>query len=154
VVKDLSPHRRVAVHASVEVAAPADRVWPVLTDWDRHAEWIPFTEARGGHEVGATLEGWTGVGPVGFLDTMVITAWQPPGSGTRGRVAVRHTGQAVRGEGRFDVEPLPGGRCRVVWGELLELPLGLLGRAGWIAAGPMVRLMMEASLRRLAKIVI
>jgi hypothetical protein len=148
-----APGRRVAVHAIVEIEAPADRVWPVLTDWERHSEWIPLTHARGGQEVGATLEGWTGIGPVGFLDTMVITCWEPPGPRTRGRVAVHHTGQTVRGEGRFDVEPLPGGRCRVIWGELLEPPLGLLGRIGWLAVGPLVRAFMEMGLRRLARLV-
>lgn len=152
-MRGASKRGRVAVHASVEMDAPADRVWAMLTDWDRHGEWMPFTEARGGHEVGATLEGWTGVGPIGFLDTMVITCWRPPGPGTRGRVGVRHTGQAIRGEGRFDVVPLSDDRCRVVWGELLELPFGWLGRIGWIAAGPVVRLLMEAGLRRLARLV-
>lgn len=144
---------RVAVHASVEIAAPANQVWWVLTDWERHAEWIPFTDARGGREVGDTLEGWTGIGPVGILDTMVITVWQPPGEGSRGRVAVRHTGQPIRGEGRFDVEPLSGGRCRVVWGELLELPFGIVGRVGWLAAGPVVRTVMTLALRRLSTLV-
>jgi hypothetical protein len=152
-VNDVTPVNRVAVHASVEVDAPAERVWPVLTDWERHAEWMPLTEARGGHEVGAELEGWTGIGPVGFLDTMVITSWEPPTPERRGRVGVHHTGQMVRGEARFDIEPLPGGRCRVVWGELIDLPLGLLGRAGWIAVGPAVRAAMAYGLTRLARLV-
>ncbi|GAA0363367.1 SRPBCC family protein [Actinoallomurus spadix] len=138
---------RVAVHASADVPAPAERVWEVLVDWPRHAEWVPLTRAEGGAGDGAGVEAWTGVGPVGFLDTMVITEWRPPH-----RVRVRHTGGLVRGEGRFDLLDLPEGRCRVTWAELLDLPLGPLGRAGWLAIGPAARLMLRTSLHRLANL--
>jgi uncharacterized protein YndB with AHSA1/START domain len=137
----------VAVHAAVDVEAPAERVWEVLVDWQRHGEWVPFTRAEGGAEEGASVEAWTGVGTVGFLDTMVISGWEPPT-----RVTVRHTGRLVRGEGRFDLLDLPGGRCRVTWSELVDLPLGAVGRAGWIAVGPFARLMLRTALGRLAKL--
>ncbi|GAA4631502.1 hypothetical protein GCM10023196_061160 [Actinoallomurus vinaceus] len=135
----------VAVHASADVAAPAERVWEVLVDWPRHSEWVPFTHAEGGAGDGASLEAWTGVGPIGFLDTMVISEWRPPH-----RVRVRHTGALVHGEGRFDLLDLPEGRCRVTWAELIHLPLGPVGRVGWFAVGPMARLMLRTSLHRLA----
>jgi uncharacterized protein YndB with AHSA1/START domain len=138
---------RVAVHASADVPAPAARVWELLVDWPRHAEWVPFTRAEGGAAEGEGVEAWTGVGPVGFLDTMVITEWRPPT-----RVSVRHTGRLVRGEGRFDLIDVPGGGCRVTWSELVDLPLGPLGRAGWIVAGPLTRLMLRTALGRLAKL--
>jgi Polyketide cyclase / dehydrase and lipid transport len=138
---------RVAVHAAVDVPAPAARVWEVLVDWPRHSEWVPFTRAEGGAAKGENVEAWTGVGPVGFLDTMVISDWEPPT-----RVAVHHTGRVVRGEGRFDLLDLPDGHCRVTWSELVDLPLGTVGRAGWIAVGPFVRVMLHTSLRRLAKL--
>ena len=109
---------RVAVHASADVGAPAEKVWPVLVDWPRHAEWVPFTRAEGGAATGEPIEAWTGIGPVGFLDTMIIAEWTPPH-----RIAVRHTGRLVRGEGRFDLLDVPGGRCRVTWSELIDLPL-------------------------------
>jgi Polyketide cyclase / dehydrase and lipid transport len=137
---------RVAVHAAVDMPVSAQRVWDVLVDWPRHGEWVPFTRAEGGAAEGENVEAWTGVGPVGLLDTMVIEDWAPPH-----RLAVRHTGWPVRGEGRFDLLDLPGGRCRVTWSELVELPLGVAGRAGWIATGPFVRLMLHTALRRLAK---
>jgi uncharacterized protein YndB with AHSA1/START domain len=137
---------RVAVHAAADVAAPAERVWDVLVDWPRHAEWVPFTRATGGAGAGERIEAWTGVGRLGFLDRMEITAWEPPY-----RVAVRHVGEPVRGEGRFDLLDLPSGRCRVTWSELIDLPLGGLGRAGWIAAGPLVRAALRVSLWRLTR---
>ncbi|TDD95650.1 SRPBCC family protein [Actinomadura rubrisoli] len=136
----------VAVHAEATSDAPPERLFAVLTDWPRHAEWMPFTRAEGGHEAGAELAAWTGLGPVGFVDTMVITDWRP-GS----RVAVRHTGRVVRGEAWFEVVPYGGG-SRVVWAERVDLPLGPLGRAGWLAAGPIVRAFMGLGLRRLGRL--
>lgn len=138
---------RVAVHAMVDVPATAERVWQVLVDWSRHDEWVPFTRAEGGAAEGERIQAWTGVGPVSLLDTMVIEDWKPPN-----RVTVRHIGRPIRGEGRFDLVDLPGGRCRVTWAELVELPLGAAGRGGWIVAGPFVRVMLHIALRRLAKL--
>jgi carbon monoxide dehydrogenase subunit G len=137
---------RVAVHAAVDVPATAEEVWAVLVDWPRHGEWVPLTRAEGGAAEGTQVEAWTGVGPVGFLDTMVISDWKPPH-----RVEVRHTGRLVRGKGRFDLVDLPGGRCRVTWSELIDLPLGPAGRVGWIAIGPAARAMLRTALHRLAK---
>ncbi len=138
---------RVAIHSSADVPAPAAQVWDVLVDWSRHGEWVPFTYAEGGAAEGETVEARTGIGPVGFLDTMEISEWRPPN-----RVTVRHTGRLVRGEGRFDLIDLPGGGCRVTWSELIDLPLGPAGRAGWIAIGPLTQVMLRTALRRLAKI--
>ncbi|GAA0564233.1 SRPBCC family protein [Actinomadura livida] len=134
----------VAVHAEAVSDAPAERVFEVLTDWRRHGEWMPFTRAEGGDKVGDEIRGWTGIGPVGFLDTMVITDWRDGR-----RVAVRHTGRVVRGEAWFMVVP-EGSGSRIVWAERVDLPLGPLGRAGWIVAGPVVKAFMTLGLRRLA----
>ncbi|MUN39781.1 SRPBCC family protein [Actinomadura litoris] len=134
----------VAVHAEAVSDAPPERLFEVLTDWPRHAEWMPFTSAEGGHEVGADLRAFTGVGRAGFLDTMVVTDWRPGR-----RVAVRHTGRVVRGEAWFEVTPYGSG-SRVVWAERVDLPLGPAGRAGWLLAGPVVRAFMGLGLRRLA----
>ena len=135
---------QVAVHAEAVSGAPAERVFDVLTDWPRHAEWMPFTSAEGGDKVGDELRAWTGVGPVGFLDTMIITDWRDGR-----RVAVRHTGRLVRGEAWFKVVP-EGPGSRVVWAERIDLPLGPLGRAGWLVAGPVVKAFLTLGLRRLA----
>jgi hypothetical protein len=88
-----------------------------------------------GASVGSELAAWTGTGPAGFWDTMVITRWDPPY-----RVDVTHTGKVVKGTGTMEVVALPGGRSRFVWSEELDLPLGLVGRAGWPIARPAVLL--------------
>ncbi|CAN5576646.1 SRPBCC family protein [soil metagenome] len=146
-----------------DVDASVERTWERLVDWESQGQWMLGTRVRGtaqdGVGVGGGLEGWTGIGRLGFLDTMVITQWQPPH-----RCVVRHTGRLLRGAGAFEVEPAgdtiggtigdsAGGRCRVVWSEWVDPPFGLLGQLGWVVAGPVVRLGVQLSLRRFARAV-
>ena len=135
--------RRAVDEVVVTCSATAERVFDVLTDWRRHREWMPFTRAEGGTGVGVTVKGWTGLGPLGFLDTMTITEWEPGR-----RVAVAHTGRLVRGEGWFTTLPLPGGGSAIRWGERLDPPLGPL----WPLASPAFRVFMRTGLRRLARL--
>ena len=134
----------------VEVAAPAEGVWNAVTDWERQGEWmlatrVDVTSPGDGRRSGATLRAVTGVGPLRFTDAMQIVEWLPPR-----RCVVRHLGRIVRGEGVFEVVPAgPGAVVR--WSELLDLPFGRLGRAGWPLARPVVRAGMAFSLRRFAK---
>lgn len=135
----------------VVVDAPPERVFAALTDWPAQGRWMLGTRvwsdgpAQG---VGGRISAWTGVGRVGFLDTMEITDWEPPH-----RVRVLHTGVVVRGPGILEVLALPGGRSRVVWREELELPLGGLGRLGFAVVGPAFGAGVTASLQRLARLV-
>jgi hypothetical protein len=134
---------------SVEIAASAEAVWRALTDWDRQGEWMLLTRvratARGGQGVGAGIEGFTGFGRVGVRDTMVVRTWDPPR-----RCIVRHTGRVVRGAGVFEVESLAPGRSRFVWGEILDLPLGAVGRWGFLLVRPAFAWGVRLSLRRFA----
>jgi carbon monoxide dehydrogenase subunit G len=129
----------------VNVAAPAEQVWAALTDWEGHDRWMLFTRAEGEHQEGGSVEAFTGIGPLGFLDTMTIVVWEPPR-----RAVMRHTGKVVRGSGSFEVESLGLHRSRIVWSEWLDLPLGVVGRAGWRVARPIARWGVTYSLRRLA----
>lgn len=122
------------VALSVEIHAPADHVWQVITDWPTQGEWMlgtrVWTQSGDGRSVGSTIAAFTGIGPLGFLDTMTITRWDPP------RVCdVVHTGRVVRGTGTMAVEDCGDGRSRFHWSEELDLPLGVVGRLGW----PLVR---------------
>jgi carbon monoxide dehydrogenase subunit G len=131
---------------TVDVRVPADRAWEALTDWENQGEWMLGTRVRGtaqnGRGVGGGIEGWTGVGPLGFLDTMVITVWEPPH-----RCLVDHTGRVVRGTGGFEVAALGDGRCRVLWFERVDVPFGGVGRIGWPLLRPVVRWGVARSLR-------
>ncbi len=137
------------ISVSVDAPATPERVFAVLTDWPRHDEWMVLTSARvtagDGHSAGSRLVAFSGVGPVGFLDTMEITRWEPPRT-----VAVRHTGRLVRGIGLFHVLPREDGGSTIVWEEELELPFGPLGRFGWPLVRPLGTALLRHSLRRLA----
>ncbi|RGA06175.1 SRPBCC family protein [Microbispora triticiradicis] len=134
---------------TVDAQASPERVFAVLTDWPRHHEWMLLTRAwvveGDGHSRGSRLAATTGIGPLSFLDTMDVTGWRPPDE-----VEVRHTGRVVRGTGRFQVLPRPGGGSRILWEEHLHLPFGVAGRIGWRVAGPLSAVFLRLSLRRLA----
>jgi len=131
-----------------EVAAPVEQTWDVLTDWDVHDRWMLLTRSEGGRSEGASIDAFTGIGPVGFLDTMTITVWEPPH-----RAVVRHTGTVVRGSGAFEVEAVGTGRSRVVWSEWVVLPFGLLGTIAWPIVRPVLRVFVQIWVRRLARYV-
>ena len=139
------------VSVAVASAAEPERVFAVLTDWDRHGEWMFLTRARvvrgDGRGTGSALAAFTGVGPVGFLDTMEITRWEPPHT-----VEVRHTGRVVRGTGAFQVRPRPHGGSVIRWEEHLDLTFGVVGRLGWPVARPIGAAFLRLSLRRLARL--
>ncbi len=132
----------------VDVAAPVERTWAALTDWERQGEWMLATTVRGtaagGRGVGGAIEATTGVGRLGVVDRMEITGWDPPHG-----AYVRHLGRVVRGTASFEVRPRPGGST-VVWTEDLDLPLGAAGRTGFRLLRPLVAYGLRLSLRRLA----
>ena len=134
--------------ARVRVPADADRVWRTATDWSRQHEWVWATRVRGGQGRGATVTGWTGLGPVGFTDTMVITEWDPPH-----RCVVEHTGRLIRGAGIFEVRA-DGSDSEFSWTEDLVLPLPpALGRVAAGVIRPVAAAALSAALRRFARIV-
>ncbi|WP_239514279.1 SRPBCC family protein [Streptosporangium sp. 'caverna'] len=141
-------HSHISV--SVDAHARPERVFSVLTDWSRHDEWMLLTRAHvaagDGRSAGSRLAAFTGVGPVGFTDTMEITEWDPPRT-----VKVRHTGRLVRGTGTFRVLPREGGST-IVWEEDLDLPFGPVGRLGRPLVGPLSAPLLRLSLRRLAEL--
>lgn len=134
---------------TVDVDAPVEQTWAGAVDWAGQGEWMLGTRVRptwqDGRGVGGRIEAFTGVGPVGFLDTMDITRWEPPH-----RCHVVHTGRVVRGTGAFEVEPRGTG-SRFVWREDLELPLGRLGRLAWPLVRPLFSYGVRLSLKRFAR---
>jgi hypothetical protein len=133
---------------SVVVDAPPEEVFAALVDWPTQGEWMLATRvwSEGPADgVGGRIAAFTGVGRLGFVDTMEIVEWQPPRL-----VRVQHTGRVVRGGGVFEVLSLPQGRSRFVWREELELPLGALGRAGFALVRPAFAAGVDHSLRRFA----
>ena len=142
------------VSSRVLVSAEPERVWQAAMDWSRQQDWMWRTRVRGGTGVGAKVVARTGIGPVGFVDTMVVTEWDPPS-----RCVVRHTGKVVRGLGIFEVARR-GELSEFRWTEQLELPLSSAGALGrWLVLPlgraivvPLARRGLDASLRRFARL--
>jgi uncharacterized protein YndB with AHSA1/START domain len=142
--------QQAEITARIDVEASVERVWAAVVDWDTQHEWMFLTRVRGTHQqgqgVGGRLEAFTGIGPLGFLDTMEITEWDPPR-----RCVVLHTGRVVRGTAAFVVEPRGDNAATFVWAEWLDLPLGRLGLAAWPAVRPLIALPLAYSLRKLKR---
>ncbi len=143
---------RIELAVPVDIEAPAETAWQVVTDWPAQGEWILATtvtvngagDARG---LGGRFSAFTGVGPLGFTDPMEVTEWDPPR-----RCVVTHLGRVVRGDGVFEVVALGPERSRFLWSERLDLPLGVLGSVGWPLVRPAFRSGVAASLRKLARL--
>jgi carbon monoxide dehydrogenase subunit G len=146
---------RVRLERAIDVAAPAAEVWNYITDWPRQGEWVPMTRVElvdPATGLGGRIRAWTGIGPIGFWDPMTITGWERlPGGG--GRCEVLHRGRLVRGEGEFTVESRDDGGSRFVWAEVLVLPAGALGAAGWRVAKPVAERVIDQALRRMRDLV-
>ncbi len=127
----------------VTVGAVPARVWQALTAWDRQSEWVMGTRTYAtdlaGQALGGGFVAFTGIGPIGFRDSMVITEWVPPHV-----CRVRHTGRVVRGTGAFEVEPQGRTGSIVTWSEQIDMPFGGLGDAIW----PLVHSVSSWALRR------
>jgi carbon monoxide dehydrogenase subunit G len=135
------------VAARITVPAGPEQVWQAVIDWPRQREWIPATRVTGGQGVGAEVTGWTGLGPAGFTDRMVITEWEPPR-----RCVVSHTGRVVRGTGVFEVIP-QGAASEFRWAEHLQLPLPpAAGKAVTPLLRPIARWGLALALRRFARL--
>ena len=141
----------VTLSVPVDVDAPAEAVWTYVTDWERQGEWMLGTRVHvtggDGRGAGTTLRAVTGIGPLGVPDTMEVVEIRQGGPW---RAVVRHTGRVIRGEGFFEVVELAPERSRFTFTELIDLPLGALGRLGWPLARPVIRAGFVASLRRMA----
>ena len=136
----------------VTIDAPVNVVFAALSEWTQQHRWMLGTRVEmrkgDGKSVGSEFAAWTGVGPVGFWDTMTITRWEPPY-----RVDVLHTGKLVRGTGTMEVLALPGNRSRFLWSEDFELPLGALGAVGWPAGKYPLLGGVKASLKKFKEVV-
>jgi hypothetical protein len=141
---------RTGIVVEVPVRASREAAFAAMTQWSEQGRWMlgskTWVSQGDGTGVGDELSCWTGAGRLGFLDTMTIT------SRDRECVVVEHTGRVVRGAGWMAV-PEDDGPVRFVWGEALDIPLGVLGALGWRVLAPLVRLGVRVSLRRLAALV-
>ncbi|MBT6371438.1 MAG: SRPBCC family protein [Acidimicrobiaceae bacterium] len=135
--------------SSVSIDAPRALVWEVIADVRRHSDWmadaaeirLTSVQATG---VGTTFECETRVGPLRTLDRMAVTDWE------EGRLmGVEHRG-LVTGVGRFRLEDQSNGGTIFFWDEDLSFPWWLGGRSTAALARPLLALIWQRNLRRLA----
>lgn len=141
---------RVDLTVTVPVDADRRTAFAAITDWAAQSRWMLGTRvwvSKGtGRMVGDELSGFTGIGRLGFLDTMTITEYRDD------LVVVEHTGKVVRGAGWMGADR-EAGQTRFVWGEAVDLPFGVVGRVGWLIVKPILALAVRRSLQGLAALV-
>jgi hypothetical protein len=109
------------LHLTRDTSAAPTVFWDVVTDFAAYAQWMPLTRMRlgdGTPRLGWAFAGRSGVGPVGFTDSMVVSLWEPPGSRADGgaRFRVVKTGRVLAGWVDVTVEPRGAG-SRLDWRE-------------------------------------
>lgn len=133
--------RKILIHAQPDV------VFAAATNWEQQAAWIPATRVTPllleGKAVGGTISAFTGVGKLGFVDTMTIIEWAPPQL-----CRMHHTGRYVRGDGVFEIIRSGDRSTTFVWSETIVLPLGLIGKVGWMIVRPVTSLLLGIALFR------
>jgi hypothetical protein len=111
-------------------ASPA-AVWAVLTDFAGYGSWVPLTTMRvdaGTPRVGWGFAGLSGIGPLHFSDSMILTRWDPPADeGGAGRFSVVKTGRVLDGWADVRVDPAPEGTA-VRWAEEITPRPAAVGR--------------------------
>lgn len=120
--------------------ASAERLWSVVTDMVRHADFVPLTTIRpepGDPELGWEVLARTGIGPVGFNDTMLVTGWEPPPTWPA-RMRLVKTGRLLDGWAEIVIDHRSEGGSRLTWREQIEprpTPLRYAARLGARVAG-------------------
>lgn len=127
------------------VRADPATVWRVVTDWSAYADWMPLTRMRqdpGPTRLGFSFAGVSGIGPLSFTDSMVVTQWSPPVEG-RGEFRVRKTGRVLAGWAAVSVDqdPADPAGTRLRWVEEITLRPVRVGRFLAPAVDPLNRAM-------------
>jgi len=136
---------------SIWIDAPPQQVWDVVTHWESQGEWMPMTRIwrTGGRpgEVGEEFTARTGLGPLGFDDTITVRQMDAPHL-----CEVAHTGRVVRGLGEFRCVPQRSG-THFTWWEQVEVPGGPVAPVLWTLARLPLRIVFGVAMRRLKRYV-
>jgi uncharacterized membrane protein len=140
------------IEVMTHVEAPPERVWAVLTDWERQADWMVdasrvtvLSDKREG--VGVALRCRTNILGATVDDDLEVTEWEEPAI-----LGVRHLGRLIRGAGAFEIHATPHG-SRVVWWEEAQAPFGAVGDAvAGLAVVPWATRVFRRSLARFKRL--
>jgi hypothetical protein len=139
----------VELSLSVDIKASQEEVFKKVVDWESQGDWMLGTKVsrtkNNGQGLGGEIVAWTGIWKFGFNDPMVITQWIEPKI-----VDVKHLGKVVKGTGSMVVEKIDEKNSKFIWSEIIELPLGIVGRIGWIFIKPFFVAGIKYSLNKFA----
>ena len=106
--------------ASHEAALSPATAWERITDWSRHASYVPFTTIivpmTGPNGIGTIFVARTAIGRFGFDDPMEVVEWVVPVAQQPGRCRLVKRGSVMLGWAELVVESRPRG-VRVTWTE-------------------------------------
>jgi len=109
------------IEMTLVMKAPIEKVWQALAQWESQGEWMLLTKVEVTSEiregVGTSIAAFTGIGKVGLMDHMKVTAWQPPNI-----CDVVHTGRIIKGTGRFELTQIDDFTTRFDWSEEILAP--------------------------------
>ena len=139
----------VDLSLSVDIKARQEEVFKKVVDWESQGDWMLGTKVsrtkNNGQGLGGEIVAWTGIWKFGFNDPMVITQWNEPKI-----VDVKHLGKVVKGTGSMVVEKIDEKNSKFIWSETIELPLGIVGKIGWIFIKPFFVAGIKYSLNKFA----
>ena len=119
------------IRTSIEINAPAEKVWEILTDFENFSSWNPFvTKAKGVPKAGEKIH----------IEVQIpgasLQKFKPEILKANENRELRWVGTApvktFRGEHFFIVEPIGKDKCRFIHGELFS---GWLVRLIWFLQG-------------------
>jgi len=118
------------LRTEIEIDAPAERVWAVLTDFDRFPDWNPFIRRiHGNAQVGSRLDVFLGASGTRGMQFRPIVTTVVPNRELRwlGRLGLP---RLFDGEHIFQIEPLGSTRARFIqWERFRGLFVPLLARS-------------------------
>ena len=135
----------------VEIHAPVERVWAVVSDIPRQPEWMrEMKQVRiispGRVRVGTEAEATVRIFGIAVNDPVVVSAWDPPRA-----FGVTHAGR-FRGGGHLTLRPGSGGATTIVrWREILVPPV--LPFVGSLVQWPILRWIFQDDLYRLRNLI-
>jgi hypothetical protein len=142
--------KTVTLSYSVNISADQKTIFDYLTDWDKQSDWIMFTTVNklstSPNQEGTKLSAMTKFGLLKFIDTMVVTEWNP-----YEKIIVEHTGRVILGKGLFRIQSTALNSCEFIWEEITPVPFGIIGQIGLFIVKPIMKLLFGLSLKKLKR---